>query len=601
MFHNPTTRTDRVKIVLHFVSMLLLWIATTVTITAQSPTFTYQGRLTDGGLPANGVYDFEFGLFDEAGTALATTITREDVAVSNGVFTVSLDFGSAVFNGETRLLEIGVRPGTGVDSFTRLEPRQTITASPYAVRTLTAAQAENATTSVDAQKLAGVAATEYVKTDDPRLVAGPPAAGSPNYIQNGTTTQVSASFNVSGDGTVGGAVSANVVNATTQYNLNGVRLIGIAPGNSNLFVGLGSGLSSNASATENAFFGTNAGKSNTGGDANSFFGANAGADNTLGFGNSFFGDSAGTQTTIGESNSFFGFLAGFQNETGTGNTFVGKAAGLLTRGDRNSALGAEAGRQNGSGSANTFIGANADAGTSVLTNATAIGAGAIVNRSDSLILGNNANVGIGTSSPGERLTVRTSSNSYGIVHTDGSITMGTFVGGTGNGGYIGTKSNHPLHFFVNNGSASMTLNEAGVLELNHLGTGGSDELCLNSDNMVSRCSSSLRYKTNIAPLTSGLGLIKLLQPITFDWKTNGRHDLGLGAEEVARVAPLLVTYNEQGVVEGVKYDRVAVLLVNAVREQQRQIELQQERIRRLEILIRTKNHPPRTHGQRIRR
>jgi len=48
-------------------------------------------------------------------------------------------------------------------------------------------------------------------------------------------------------------------------------------------------------------------------------------------------------------------------------------------------------------------------------------------------------------------------------------------------------------------------------------------------------------------------------------------DLGLGAEEVAAVEPLLVTYNSKGEVEGVKYDRIAVVLLNAVKEQQEQI------------------------------
>ncbi len=53
-------------------------------------------------------------------------------------------------------------------------------------------------------------------------------------------------------------------------------------------------------------------------------------------------------------------------------------------------------------------------------------------------------------------------------------------------------------------------------------------------------------------------------------------DLGLGAEDVEKVEPLLVTYNEKGEVEGVKYDRVAVVLLNAVKEQQAQIEQQKK-------------------------
>ena len=85
------------------------------------------------------------------------------------------------------------------------------------------------------------------------------------------------------------------------------------------------------------------------------------------------------------------------------------------------------------------------------------------------------------------------------------------------------------------------------------------------------CSSSLRYKTDIAPFSSGLDLVARLRPIAFTWKEGGARDLGLGAEEVAAIEPLLVTRNASGQVEGVKYDRVAVVLLNAVKEQQAQI------------------------------
>lgn len=68
-----------------------------------------------------------------------------------------------------------------------------------------------------------------------------------------------------------------------------------------------------------------------------------------------------------------------------------------------------------------------------------------------------ANVGIGTASPMQKLTVFTPSNGYGISHTDGSIKFSTYIGGQANGAYVGTISNHPLHFYVNNGTAQMTV------------------------------------------------------------------------------------------------------------------------------------------------
>lgn len=129
------------------------------------------------------------------------------------------------------------------------------------------------------------------------------------------------------------------------------------------------------------------------------------------------------------------------------------------------------------------------------------------------------------------------------------------------------------------------LDVAGIITVRTLGTGGATTLCHNAFAQISTCSSSLRYKTNVTPFHSGLNLIDRLRPITFDWKANGEADLGLAAEEVARVEPLLVIYNEKGEVEGVKYDRITMLLINAVKEQHSQIDRQQEEIDALKALI----------------
>ncbi len=80
-----------------------------------------------------------------------------------------------------------------------------------------------------------------------------------------------------------------------------------------------------------------------------------------------------------------------------------------------------------------------------------------------LLLGGYAgNVGIGTKTPTDKLTVNTG-NGYGIVHTNGTITIGTYVSNTFKpiGGWLGTRSNHPLLFFTNNGGAQMTLLQNG--------------------------------------------------------------------------------------------------------------------------------------------
>ena len=101
--------------------------------------FTYQGQLKELGLPASGVYDFEFKLFDasSAGAQVGPTVSAGDVAVSAGLFSLTLDFGP-VFGGQSRFLEIGVRPGASVGAHTLLGPRQELTPTPTALYAATA-------------------------------------------------------------------------------------------------------------------------------------------------------------------------------------------------------------------------------------------------------------------------------------------------------------------------------------------------------------------------------------------------------------------------------------------------------------------------------
>jgi hypothetical protein len=101
---------------------------------AVGTSFTYQGRLSDAGSPATGSYDLQFALFDAAagGTQVGTTVTRDDVVVTGGLFTVGLDFGG-VFTGNKRWLELGVRPGASTGAYTPLAGRQELTPSPNAM------------------------------------------------------------------------------------------------------------------------------------------------------------------------------------------------------------------------------------------------------------------------------------------------------------------------------------------------------------------------------------------------------------------------------------------------------------------------------------
>jgi hypothetical protein len=174
-------------------------------------------------------------------------------------------------------------------------------------------------------------------------------------------------------------------------------------GQDNTFFGSQAG--QNNLGNQNSFFGSGAGLSTTIGSLNSFFGTQAGARNADGFGNSFFGNFAGAHNSSGSFNSFFGLAAGDANTTGRENTFVGNGAGITNiSGNGNTFVGAGTGSST-TDSFNTFVGFLAN-GTHGITNASAIGSNALVTQSNSIVLGNNVNVGIGTTAPQTKLHVQ---------------------------------------------------------------------------------------------------------------------------------------------------------------------------------------------------
>ncbi|KXK03900.1 MAG: hypothetical protein UZ17_ACD001000997 [Acidobacteria bacterium OLB17] len=342
--------------------------------------FTYQGKLLENGVNVTGPRNLKFRLFDDStNTQVGSDVILQGVNVSDGIFTVLLDFGTAAYSGASRSLEISVSY-PAANAFTTLSPRQTLTAAPYAVRSIVAGTADNA---VNTQQLGGVAASQYVTTNDPRM-SDPrdPTAGSASYVQNqNASPQALANFSIDGTG------QANILSATTQFNLGSNRILGNGGYTDSLFAGVGAGSSvttgsantfigmdagqSNTTGISNTFVGLQAGQSNVSGNWNTFVGLWAGLNNTSGLGNNFYGSETGRSNTIGNTNNFFGGAAGLRNTTGSNNTFIGEHSGDgPTSGDNN-----------------TTLGAYADIGNSGLNYATAIGAGATVYENNMIALG----------------------------------------------------------------------------------------------------------------------------------------------------------------------------------------------------------------------
>lgn len=213
-----------------------------------------------------------------------------------------------------------------------------------------------------------------------------------------------------------GALSANAGGIrNTGAGVNALALN--TSGSDNTAVGTSS-LYSNTSGTVNTATGVQSLFSNTTGSGNTANGYNSLYTNTTGNSNTATGFYSLVSNTTGHDNTAMGIDALTANVSGNNNVAVGGLSlGSNTSGSFNTAVGYSAG-QNQTGIRNTAIGYQAGFGSNNLGNATAIGANAVVDTSNALVLGNNANVGIGISKPLKKLHVVGNSRFEGVIETD---------------------------------------------------------------------------------------------------------------------------------------------------------------------------------------
>jgi hypothetical protein len=231
---------------------LLALFAGSIVAAPSGTAFTYQGRLTVGANVANGNYDLNFSLYDalSSGSQVGSSLTNT-AAVSNGLFTVTLDFGASAFNGDGRWLEIGARTN-GSGAFTTLSPRQKLTPTPYAITagnftgTLPSGQlagtygsavtfnnAGNSftgsgagLTSVNAATLGGLGAAGFWQ------LAGN-AGTTPGLNFLGTTDNQPLEFKVNGNRTLRLDVNGNIADGSSANSISTNALYSVIAGGSN--------------------------------------------------------------------------------------------------------------------------------------------------------------------------------------------------------------------------------------------------------------------------------------------------------------------------------------------------------------------------------
>ncbi len=380
---------------------------------AQGTAFTYQGRLNDNGSPAHGTYDFRFKLFEDpsGNTQAGSAVLTNGIALTNGLFTVTIDFGAGLFNGSNYWLEVDARTN-GAGSYVNLSPLQALTPTPYAIF---AGTASNVSGTISSAGLSGTYTGPVAFNNGGNSFSGDGSGLTglnASQLTSGTvpSAALANAWKITGNsGTTPGANFLGTIdNQPFELHVNGLRawrlepgvageggpnVIGGAPGNyiSNGVVGAtiagGGATNYSGSALSNSVwgdFGTVGGGENnraygyeatlSGGGGNTvsndeatigggFFNTAGGYAATIGggFGNAASGDEGTVGGGLGNTSSGqYATVAG-----GSGNSSSGPAA-TVPGGNQNIAAGAysfAAGQQAYAGHSGAFVWADSQSGT----------------------------------------------------------------------------------------------------------------------------------------------------------------------------------------------------------------------------------------------
>jgi trimeric autotransporter adhesin len=522
---------------------------------AQGTAFTYQGRLNDGADAANGTYDLTFALFNAGSgpSQVGSTITNTGIGLSNGLFTVALDFG-ANFPGADRWLEIGVRTNGG-SGFTALSPRQQLTPAPYAVFANTAS---NLLGTLPTLQLTGTVGNGQLANSGITVSAGTGLGGGGAVALGGSTTLNNAGvLSVTGNSeitatTVGGAVtlsdtatSSNSVNtlvkrdgggsfvATSLTLANNLYLPTPSAGGGIIYAGPYTLLQASG---ENSFCGLGAGNLTMSGGGNTAIGFDAFSSNLNGLGNTASGAYALYSNTNAYYNTAVGGSALYKNTSGGGNTAIGYSALFFNgTGNNNIAVGNSALNNNLTGNNNVANGYSALYYVSTGSGNIGLGQGALQN-----LTTGSTNIAIGVYSG---IAIYTGNNNIDIGNSGFGDESGVIR--------IGTAGTHTKAVF--NGIFGTTVGSGATVQVN-------------ANGLLGTVTSSRRFKQNIQSMADASDVLLGLHPVTFQYKPDldpeATPQFGLIAEEVEKVDPALVLHDDKHQIYTVRYEAINAMLLN---------------------------------------
>jgi hypothetical protein len=573
--------------------------------------FTYQGRLIDANNAADGIYDLQFKLYNAniAGTQKESTLNVGEVDVVDGYFTVLLDFGSDVFNGDARWLDIGIRPGELEDPnrYTVLQPRQEVTPTPYAIYAQTAGGVPSG--------LTGSGTANYIA----KFIGSSAIGNSVIYESAGNvgigTTNPTQKLEVAGNTLISeGTLKIDpttptldpIIELKSDNPYSKRSFMSFWHQGSNLWM-IGSDLL-NENTTNFSIMDVQAG--------NYRFYINS--TGNVGIGTAIpsekltvEGGTIKASTPLSSGKGVYGYASNSGDYTNFGGYF--EAAGGSGRGVFSKATGSTGigvlGMATNSGDYTNYGGYFSVAGStgravygmatssSSYTNyggyfsaAGSTGRAVYGTATSTTINSSYTNYGgYFSSAGGSGQGVRGEASNSGNYQNFGGYFEA--AGGFGKGVYgEASNSSNVVNYggyFKAAGSAGRGVygRATGSYGTGVYGYGGQYDFYADGPGTDYGSSSSIRWKRNVRPIDEALDKVMSLRGVYFNWDAEhgGQHDVGMIAEEVGEVLPEIVEYEENGIdATGMDYSKLTPLLVEAVKALKAENDALKKRIEALE-------------------